>query len=245
MREPQLSQRPAKLRRAGVAGSGTPRAREIRLSMKVWDGPIRLFHWGITLLVIASYVSIRNSWMQIHFLSGYGVLALLVFRAAWGFVGSETARFGAFLRNPLRGFEHLRRFGRREPDTEIGHNAAGGWMVLVMLVLLAVQVGSGLCANDDVLSEGPLAKYVGKSLSDRISRIHQFNWNLILAAIALHLLAIAAYWVVKRHDLLRPMITGRKRLPGSTRQPRMGSPLLAAGLLILAALLVWTFVRLA
>lgn len=210
--------------------------------MKVWDAPIRLFHWAVVLLVITSYVSVQYSWMQIHFLSGYTMLALLLFRLAWGFVGSETARFRAFLKNPIRGLEHLAHFGRREPDREIGHNAAGGWMVIVMLLLLAVQVGTGLCSNDEVVSQGPLADYVGKDLSNRLSAIHAFNFNLILAAIGLHVLAICAYFVVKRHDLLRPMITGRKRLPGNTRQPRMASPVLALALAVLAAVLVWTFV---
>jgi cytochrome b len=233
------------LRRRERPLTGPRKPREIRLSMKVWDAPVRLFHWAIVLLVIISYVSIQKSWMQIHFLSGYAMLTLLLFRLAWGFVGSETARFGAFLRNPLRALEHLVHFGRREPDTEIGHNAAGGWMVLVLLLLLAVQVGTGLCSNDDVLSEGPLSTYVGKALSDRISGWHAFNFNLILAAIGLHVLAVLAYWVVKRHNLLRPMITGRKRLPGNMRQPRMASSVLALALLILAAMIVWTFVSFA
>ena len=79
--------------------------------------------------------------MELHFLSGYSIIALLLFRVAWGFVGSETARFSHFLKSPLAALRHLARLHRREPDTEIGHNAAGGWMVLVMLVLLAVQVG--------------------------------------------------------------------------------------------------------
>lgn len=219
--------------------------REIRLSMKVWDAPVRLFHWAIVLLVITSYVSIENSWMQIHFLAGYAMLALLLFRLAWGFVGSETARFSQFLRSPTRALAHIIHFRGREPDTEIGHNAAGGWMVLVLLLVLAIQVGTGLCANDDVTSEGPLAKYVGKAMSNQLSEWHSFNFNLILAAIALHVLAVAAYWIVKGHNLLRPMITGRKRLPGNMRQPRMASPVLAFALLVLAAMLVWTFVRFA
>ena len=221
--------------------AGKPR--EIRLSMKVWDAPIRLFHWAIVLLVIASYVSIQKSWMQIHFLCGYTMLTLLLFRLAWGFVGSDTARFAAFLRKPVRGASRISPISAgASPTREIGHNAAGGWMVIVLLLLLAIQVGTGLCANDDVLSEGPLAKYVGKDWSDRLSHFHALNFNLILAAIGLHVLAVAAYWAVKRHNLLRPMITGRKRLPGNTRQPRMASSVLALALLVLAAMLVWTFV---
>ena len=79
--------------------------------------------------------------MELHFLCGYSILTLLLFRLAWGFAGSETARFSRFLKSPVAALQHLAHLHRREPDTEIGHNAAGGWMVLVMLALLAVQVG--------------------------------------------------------------------------------------------------------
>jgi cytochrome b len=215
------------------------RAREIKLSMRVWDAPIRLFHWIVVLLIATSYASVHEGWMQIHFISGYCMLTLLLFRLAWGFVGSETARFARFLGSPIAALQHLARLHRREPDTEIGHNSAGGWMVLVMLLLLCVQAGTGLFSNDQVLSEGPLAKYVGQAVSDRISSIHAFNFNLILAAIVLHLAAITIYAVVKGQNLVTPMITGRKRLPAMTRQPRLANPLLALLLLAVAASLVW------
>jgi cytochrome b len=205
------------------------------LPMRVWDLPTRLFHWLIVLLLPASWVSMKLDRMDLHMALGFAVLALLLFRLAWGFVGSDTARFGRFLRSPLAAFRHIRRIGVREPDTEIGHNAAGGWMVLLMLVLLAVQVGAGLCANDGGGSEGPLAKYVGERWSDRLSFVHALNFKLILAAVALHVTAIVVYAVVKRHNLLRPMITGKKRLPAATRAPRLASPLLALLVLAVAA----------
>ena len=223
---------------SGVRRGGS-RQSVLRLSMRVWDLPTRLFHWAIVLLVATSYLTYRFDEMRYHLLSGYAMLTLLLFRLAWGFVGSDTARFARFLKSPMAGFRHLAQFRRREPDDEIGHNAAGGWMVLVMLGLLAAQVATGLFSNDDVVTQGPLAQFVGKSTSDRLSGWHALNFNLLLGAIGLHVLAIAAYAAVKRHNLLRPMITGRKRLPGQTRQPRMASSLLAAALVVLAAVLVW------
>ncbi len=209
----------------------------LRLPMKVWDAPIRLFHWGIVVLIVVSYVSIQLGWMHIHLLSGYTMLAALLFRFVWGFAGSDTARFSNFLRSPLAGLTHLSHIFRREEDTEIGHNAAGGWMVLLMLLLLAVQVGAGLCANtdEDYMVNGPLAKYVGKAWSDELSRVHAFNFYLILALIVLHLLALTAYAVFKKQNLLRPMITGKKRLPGAMRAPRLASPLRAIVVFIVAA----------
>jgi cytochrome b len=203
--------------------------------MRVWDAPIRLFHWAIVVLVAFSYVSAKKGWMDLHFLSGYAILTLLLFRLVWGFVGSDTARFASFLGSPLAGVRHLAQFARREPDIQIGHNAAGGWMVLVMLLLLAVQAGSGLFATDDVVSVGPLGQFVSNDVSEKLTSIHAFNFNLILGAIALHVLAIAAYAAIKRHNLLRPMITGKKRLPAATRAPRMARNWLAVVVLLCAA----------
>ena len=213
--------------------------------MRVWDAPTRLFHWAIVLLMAFSYVSVQLEWIQLHFLSGYTVLALLLFRIVWGFVGSETSRFGQFLRNPVEGLRHLAAFGKRKPDTEIGHNAAGGWMVLVMLVALLVQVGTGLFSNNDIDAKGPLAGHVTKATSNWLTGLHGTLFNVLLALVALHILAIIAYAVVQRHDLVRAMVTGRKRLPANLRQPRFASPLLAGAVLALAAGAVWALVRFA
>jgi cytochrome b len=181
--------------------------------VQVWDAPIRLFHWGVVLLVATSYVCARAGWMRLHFLSGYTIIAALLFRLAWGLIGSETAQFGRFLRNPLATVAHLRQLPHWEPDLELGHNAAGGWMVVLTLVLLACQAGTGLFANDDVISDGPLYDYVGKAVSDRITSLHLRNFNLLLAAIAVHVIAIAAYRVLKGENLFVPMLTGRKLVP--------------------------------
>ena len=224
-----------------MSGVRRPRARQtvLRLSMKVWDAPTRLFHWAIVLLIAASYLTYQFDRIDLHFLSGYTLLALLLFRLAWGFVGSETSRFSQFLRSPIAGFRHLAQFTKPEPDDQIGHNAAGGWMVLILLGDLALQVGLGLFSNDDVVHEGPLAHFVSKATSDELTALHAANFYVILGLSALHVLAIIAYATIKKHNLLRPMITGRKRLPGATRQPRMVSPLLALMLVALAGCVVW------
>ena len=108
--------------------------------VKVWDGWIRLVHWGIVSLIGISWVSMRTGNAEVHYLSGYAVLTLLLFRLAWGVAGSDTARFSRFLRSPLAALRAP--FGRSAGGSrtrEIGHNAAGGWMVLVLLGLLLVQ----------------------------------------------------------------------------------------------------------
>jgi len=212
--------------------------------VRVWDLPTRLFHWAIVLLVGFSWLCAQCNWMDWHKLSGYTILTLLLFRLAWGFVGSETARFRQFLGSPVAALRHLAHLARREPDHEVGHNAAGGWMVLGLLLLLAVQVGTGLYANDDILTEGPLAETVDKSTSDWLSHIHVVNFRLIEIAVAAHVLAVLTYAVVKRHDLLRPKLTGRKRLPTTLAAPRMANPWLALLLVVFAAgVVAWVVYR--
>ena len=215
--------------------------RQLYLPMRIWDLPTRLFHWALVVLLFTSWLSAREDWMRLHVWCGLTVLTLLLFRVIWGFIGSDTARFSMFLKHPFEAVRHLIHLPRREPDTEAGHNAAGGWMVIVLLAILFVQVGTGLCANDDVMTEGPLARIVGKDDSDWLTHIHHVNFIVIEIAVALHVLAIVTYRVLKGHDLLLPMITGKKRLPGATPAPRMMHPILAVVVLAVSALAVGLF----
>jgi cytochrome b len=212
--------------------------------VKVWDGWIRLVHWSIVLLIGLSWWSIETGRMRVHYLSGYAVLTLVLFRIAWGFVGSDTARFGRFLRSPVAALRYLARFRQPGPDYEIGHNAAGGWMVLVLLALLLAQPLTGLFADSGYGDYGPLAKLVAPETSDRLTGLHHRNFNLILLAAGLHVLAVLGYRLIRRHDLVRPMLTGWKSLPAGLPSPRLGSPLLAAALLSAAALAVYGVSRL-
>lgn len=207
--------------------------------VKVWDAWIRAVHWSIVILLGVSWWSIQTGRMQVHYLSGYTVLTLVLFRIGWGLAGSDTARFSRFLRSPLAAFRHMAEFTRTGPDSEIGHNAAGGWMVLVLLALLLAQPLTGLFADSGYGDHGPLAKRVASETSDWLTGLHHRNFNLILAAAALHVLAVGAYALLKGHDLVRPMVTGRKLLPADAVPPRLGSPRLAAILLGAAALLVF------
>ncbi len=197
---------------------------ERTLAVRVWDAPTRLFHWVLVALLGASWLTERQNWMHLHFLSGYSIITLLLFRVAWGFVGSQTARFSGFVKGPLAALRHMAHLLRREPDTEIGHNAAGGWMILLMLALLIVQVATGLCANDDGDTEGPLFDYVGKDWSDWLSHVHAVNFKLLQIVVVVHVVAIIAYATLKRHNLLRPMITGTKVLPDALTPPAMARP---------------------
>jgi cytochrome b len=175
----------------------------------VWDLPLRLFHWLLALLIVTSFVSanIGGNAMQIHILSGYCVLALLLFRLLWGFLGSTHARFASFVRGPAAVIAYLRGHGA---GRHLGHNPAGAWSVIFMLAALLLQTATGLFANDDIATEGPLAKLVSKALSDRITGVHHLNVKLLLALIGLHLSAVVFYLIYKRENLVKPMITGFK-----------------------------------
>jgi cytochrome b len=219
--------------------------RQLYLPMPVWDASVRLYHWAIVVLVLFSWGSAEWGYMDWHKLSGYAILTLVLFRIIWGFVGSDTALFVRFLKSPVAALSHLAHIAKREPDREVGHNAAGGWMVLVLLGLLLVQAATGLASNDDIDTEGPYSRWVGKEWSDWASHIHSLTFTLIEIAVALHVLAVLAYLVLKGQNLVRPMITGKKRLPGNLRAPRMISPVLAAVVLVVAAGAVTALVRLA
>ena len=223
---------------------GLPPKQGMMLPMRVWDAPVRLFHWALVALLLTSWISIEfaNN-LRIHMLAGQAMLALLLFRLVWGFVGSETSRFSHFLGNPFHAVTHLMHMTKKEPDTQVGHNAAGGWMVLVMLLVLLAQVSTGLIiADEESFIEAPLNHLVGAEWGAWAKKQHRWLFTAIQIMVALHLLAIAAYALLKRHDLVRPMLTGKKRLPAATPQPRMASPYLALALLVLSALLVWVLV---
>ena len=138
---------------------------------------------------------------------------------------------------------HLAHLFRREPDTEAGHNPAGAWMVVVLLALMLGQTLSGLYVANDIADEGPLTEIVSAPLANLIEAAHdRFLWSALLAAITLHLVAISVYGAVKRQNLVRPMFTGRKRLPISARAPALAgaarAAIVAAGSLAAAAAII-------
>src|SRR5579871_5227059 len=202
--------------------NGAPR------SVVVWDLPTRLFHWTMAGLVAAAYATWRLSWMSLHGWVGEAALALLLFRLAWGFLGSDTARFSRFVAPPRAVAQHLRFALVREPDHEVGHNPAGGWMVLLLLALIATETITGIYIANDVADVGPLTELVPAPVADAIDRAHAVIWTVLLAAIALHVAAIVGYAAAKGQNLVGPMITGRKRLPRDAPGPRLASPLRAA-----------------
>ncbi len=201
--------------------------------VRVWDAPVRLFHWLIVTLVAAAYATWRLNWMAWHGRIGDALLVLLLFRLLWGFFGSETAQFSRFLTSPRAALEHLKYALVREPDRQVGHNPAGGWMVVFLLALLLAETLTGLYVANDIADVGPLTGYVPAPAANAIEASHALLWDVLLAAIVLHLMAIAGYAAIKGQNLVRPMILGTKVLPATLAPPRIASPTRAV--LLLAA----------
>lgn len=220
---------------------------EDRIAVPVWDWPVRLVHWAIVLLLILLVITglVGNEWLDWHMRFGEAMLALVIFRILWGFVGSRNARFRSFVRGPKAVRAYLRSFVRPPRAIHATHNPLGGWMVVALLLALLFQAGTGLFTNDDVLAEGPLAKKITKDLSDAISSLHRRGWWVILALAAAHITAVLAYLAVLRDNLVSPMVHGRKRLPQHAADPNaaLASNLRAVILLVACGAAMWWLVK--
>ena len=206
----------------------------------VWDLPTRLFHWVLVGAVATSLTAGELGNMNIHVISGHVVLALIVFRLGWGIVGGRHARFTDFVRGPGAVITYVKKFTRGESEDHTGHNPLGGWSVMAFLGTLMVQVGTGLFANDDILTEGPLMKLVSKSTSDFLTYIHEISGTVLYVLIAAHLLAIMIY-SVKGQALLGAMVSGVKssRNLSSDASDAKGNWLAAAVLAAVAAAIAY------
>ena len=215
-------------------------------SIRIWDLPTRLFHVALAALVIVAIVTaeIGGDWMAWHVRCGEAVLALLAFRWIWGFVGGRWSRFASFLPAPGRLARALR--GGSDARDGIGHNPLGALSVWAFLLLLTLQVATGLVADDDIDTTGPLNAHVSGRLARRASHWHA-GWgaDLILALIALHVLAIAWYTLRRREPLLRAMWSGDKPLPVDTPPSRddRAARMLALAIVSMAAAGVWLLLR--
>jgi cytochrome b len=232
---PSFSRPPAGTKMQSVPPDTTSLKGAADRKVRVWDLPTRLFHWLIAALVPAAYVTLRLDWMNWHVWIGDALLVLVVFRLLWGFFGSDTTRFARFIASPRAAAAHLAHVFRREPDRQVGHNPAGGLMVLLLIALLAGETLSGLYVNNDVANEGPLTEFVPARIANAITALHWIFWDALLAAVALHVLAIVVYGAAKGQNLLTPMITGSKALPLDVPPPRMAGTMRAVLLLSVSA----------
>jgi len=190
--------------------------------VRVWDLPIRLFHWTLAALIAFSWYSAEEQLLDWHLRSGMAILLLLLFRLFWGIFGSSTARFSRFVKGPAAILAYLG--GRVRAG--VGHNPLGALSVIALLGLTALQAVLGLFSeDDDGLMAGPLSLMISPQAAETITGLHESLFNLLLAFIALHLAAILVY-AVRGKSLVGPMITGKARAvrdtDGEEMQPGKG-----------------------
>jgi cytochrome b len=175
-----------------------------RLAVRIWDLPTRLFHWALVVCIVGAFVSVKlgGLYMDWHVRFGCTALGLIIFRLLWGIVGPRYARFATFVRGPGAVAKYLK-----------------GAAVLALLLVVGFQAVSGLFTTDDIMTQGPLFGYVSAATSGALTSWHKLNEWVIIALIALHLLAVAWYALVRRKRLVRAIITGNvdaKDLPAGT-----------------------------
>lgn len=215
------------------------------IKTRIWDLPTRLFHWALVLCVAGSFISVKlgGLWMDWHVRLGLAVVGLIVFRVVWGLIGPRYARFTQFVRSPLAVVRYL----RGQMTHIAGHNPLGAYSVLALILSIGFQAFSGLFANDDVMTTGPLAS-LDETWSGTLTGLHKLNESIMLALIVLHIAAIFWYRIKGRKDLLGPMLHGDAKLATGQAAPsakdtwsvRLGALLLAlvisAGLWLLTTL---------
>ena len=179
--------------------------------VRVWDLPTRLFHWSLLAclvgLVVTGYVG--GGFMYWHARLGYTMLALLLFRLVWGFVGGRWSRFKSFLYSPASVLAYLR--GKGNATQRPGHNPLGAFSVFAMLAVLLVQVGTGLVSDDETSFTGPLNRFVTAAQGLSATWFHKEVGQWAIAALVLtHLAAVSWYLLRKKDNLIKPMLDGDK-----------------------------------
>ncbi|MFN7177452.1 MAG: cytochrome b/b6 domain-containing protein [Thermaurantiacus sp.] len=202
----------------------------MRTTVRVWDVPTRLFHWTLVVLLVAMWMTGEQRNIALHTQLGAVIVGLLLFRLLWGLFGSETARFRSFLKGPGTVLAYL----RGGQTAHVGHNPLGGWSVAAILLVLLAQCGLGLIAHDvDGMESGPLSYLVSYETADLARVWHHRLFDVILVLAALHVTAVVTYFLARDEDLIVPMFTGRKDVPGPAAQPAMAS---AFGFLVVAGI---------
>ena len=212
-------------------------------STLVWDWPVRISHWLMVLLFTGLILTGKSEedYLQYHFYMGYGLSAVIIARVLYGFYGSYYARFRQFVKGPSITIRYLKTLLEGKPRHYLGHNPMGALMVVVLLVALSVQWGTGLFTSDEVFTYGPFYSLIPETLAEQLASIHHFLPNILLGLVALHVLAVLYHELCLKERLVSAMIYGRKKchntVPVVVKVPRWGVVFsLLMGLSWLAAL---------
>jgi cytochrome b len=209
--------------------------------VQVWDLPLRIFHWTLVIAIVAAYLTAEyggSEWMQWHGRIGAFVLALLVFRVVWGIIGTHHARFRTFVPTPARIAAYLSGAWQ-----SAGHNPLGALSVIALLILVGAQVLTGLFANDDIAFAGPWSSWIDKASSDWLTGWHQQLFYVLSGFIGLHVLAVLFYLLVRKSDLVTPMITGKRWHASAEPMPAINLRRRLAFAVSVAAAVAWLAFR--
>ncbi len=191
--------------------------------VKVWDWPLRLFHWSLVLSFALAYLLAEVHIIDVHVLVGYLLIALLLFRLVWGFTGNQYARFKSFIFSRKETLTYVKAMRCGHPAHYYGHNPAGALMVFGMLAVLAAIFVSGLLILSAINYEGPLL-FLANRMSDETSyffrHAHNFFVDVALLLIPLHLLGVLSGSLQHKENLVRAMVNGMKKIvsPNSKQQ---------------------------
>lgn len=181
--------------------------------IKVWDPLVRIFHWSLASAFFIAYLT-EDDWLDLHVLAGYLVAGLVAFRLVWGLVGTRHARFSDFVRPPREVFAYLKDMVTFHPKRYIGHNPAGGAMVVALLLSLLMTVLTGMSVYGAEEMAGPLAdlfanapKFVGEVAEE----LHEFFANFTLFLVVFHVVGVVLAGLQHGENLVRSMINGRKK----------------------------------
>ncbi len=209
-------------------------------TVRVWDLPTRVFHWLLALAVVGLVITgkVGGNALAWHFRFGYLVMGLLLFRLLWGFVGGYWSRFARFIYSPGTVLRYLRGQGRPGEHLDVGHSPLGAGSVFALLFFLALQVGTGLVADDEIATQGPLNRFVSSATASSATHWHKdYGQVILIVLVLLHIGAIVFYRVRRNKNLVGPMLSGDKLLPAAVAAPSARDTVTSRGLaLALAAI---------
>ena len=214
-------------------------------SKLIWDIPLRIFHWLIVILIFGSWYTVDIAYdMDKHMLVGYALMAVILFRIVWGIVGPRYARFSSFIFGPLETYRYIKSFFSKDYVSYAGHNPLGGIAVLAMLAVIIVQLVTGLFASDDFYVFAPFSLWVSADTSFQLTGIHRQNFNVMLALIIVHVVAIFFYLIFKKQNLIKSMFTGRKPILASEwKSIASHRTYLAIGVIVICSIAVYALIK--
>ena len=182
---------------------------ESQALVKVWDLPLRIFHWLLVAGFFIAYLT-EDDLLTVHVWAGYLVSGLLVFRLIWGFIGNDYARFSNFLCSPAKSIAYLKDLIALKTQRYLGHNPAGAAMIVLLLVSLLMTVITGFAVYGADQAAGPLAA-IGSANEKMWEEVHEFFANFTLILVVAHVIGVAVESYIHRENLVRAMLHGFKK----------------------------------